>query len=394
MNDFIIEVFDFKDELIYTYNHSGGVERGGTTIIPMPVNTRAQKIKISLEGYGRVLNFAELQVFGKSHFTPSSSKSLLFNPSASTTSLTFAGSVLHLSKISAGKPTNQSTVCDGGDPSLATDGKFLTVASTCPDDADPWWMLDLEQTFNIEEIVITRAHVCELDDMANFTVEVSESGGTHEHYYHPASVECGGTVFIDLPSNVIGDHIFMNVSSGHTLELAEVEVFGKEATVSSILLQSSAEINDLCNIGLLKNATMSQCLPTDNDNIAEKATDGDDATFAKVCSKGAKPYLSVDLEKVRFVEAVRFETEDVLGCDELENFTVEVIDDISDPTTPTATASLTRTRNDTETTLVTSIDANGNKVKITWDELVTLTQTISMCIKRLEIFAADCYLPA
>mmetsp|Transcript_22671 Transcript_22671/g.29041 ORF Transcript_22671/g.29041 Transcript_22671/m.29041 type:complete len:630 (+) Transcript_22671:44-1933(+) len=87
MDDFIIEVFDFKGEIIHTYNHSGGVERGGTAIIPLPANTRAQKVKMSLEGHGRVLNLVELQVFGKSYYAPSSSPSLSFAPSASPTSM-------------------------------------------------------------------------------------------------------------------------------------------------------------------------------------------------------------------------------------------------------------------------------------------------------------------
>lgn len=65
LNNVIVEAFDSSGGLVYTMQHVGGIERGGTANFDVPANTIISEVKVRLEGYGRILSLAEVQVFGK-----------------------------------------------------------------------------------------------------------------------------------------------------------------------------------------------------------------------------------------------------------------------------------------------------------------------------------------
>jgi len=85
LNNFIVEVYDFKDEVVYKYQHGATTVRGETITIEMPDETYASKVKVSLEGQGRILSLAEVQVFGRGFWQPSAAPSLSFEPTSAPT---------------------------------------------------------------------------------------------------------------------------------------------------------------------------------------------------------------------------------------------------------------------------------------------------------------------
>ncbi|OSY87872.1 hypothetical protein WH52_07465, partial [Tenacibaculum holothuriorum] len=61
LNNFILEILDSSSTVIYTYNHSGSVS--GSTTVNLSSFITGQFVRIRLEGTGRILSLAEVQVF-------------------------------------------------------------------------------------------------------------------------------------------------------------------------------------------------------------------------------------------------------------------------------------------------------------------------------------------
>ena len=78
----IVELYDFKGDLVDSIKYEGMVPRGATVSVDFPEDTIAAEVKIVLEGNGRILTLAEVSVYGRGHYFPSASPSLSFTPSS------------------------------------------------------------------------------------------------------------------------------------------------------------------------------------------------------------------------------------------------------------------------------------------------------------------------
>ena len=80
--------------------------------------------------------------------------------------------------LALGRRTSQSSTGYGGFASRAVDGDTdgvygnLSITHTAPDDANPWWRVDLDGTFFLERIVLWNRTDCCSERLSNFRVSV------------------------------------------------------------------------------------------------------------------------------------------------------------------------------------------------------------------------------
>jgi len=81
----VIELYDFKGDLVDSTQYNGEVPRGATVQFDFPEGTIATEVRVVLEGPNRILSLAEVTVYGRGHYFPSATPSLSFSPSSAPT---------------------------------------------------------------------------------------------------------------------------------------------------------------------------------------------------------------------------------------------------------------------------------------------------------------------
>jgi len=133
-----------------------------------------------------------------------------------------------------GMPTSQSSVGWGGSSSRAVDGnisgiwRYKSVTHTMKD-VNPWWKVNLPQSYNIEEIVVYLRTDCCMDRSAGFLVEVFNDGAMAFNYTQTGAMSSSTliTVIGDADEVIVGNEVRVSLPRQGYLSLAEVQVYAE-----------------------------------------------------------------------------------------------------------------------------------------------------------------------
>ena len=138
-----------------------------------------------------------------------------------------------IQNIAKGKPTKQS-----GDFSSAfglsknavdgnTDGNWDGRSVTHTRYGKyPWWEVDLQDDFSIHFVKVYNRKDCCGDRLNNFNLIITNGGEETFRYSHQGAAQLVTT--IDVPADVRGDKVKVQLPGIGFLSLAEVEVFGEK----------------------------------------------------------------------------------------------------------------------------------------------------------------------
>jgi hypothetical protein len=159
------------------------------------VNRNARYVRVQLEGTaGRVLNIAEMQVFGPPN-------------------------------IAQGMTATQSSTTNGGVASRAVDGNSdgvwpnNSVTHTNVEFA-PWWQVDLGSAQNVGGVEVYNRTDCCADRLSNFNLLVSDNGTTWTTFYYP-----GSSAKASFTLNRTARYVKVQLTGTNALSLAEVKVY-------------------------------------------------------------------------------------------------------------------------------------------------------------------------
>lgn len=133
-----------------------------------------------------------------------------------------------------GMPTSQSSVGWGGSSARAVDGnisgiwRYKSVTHTMKD-VNPWWKVNLPQSYNIEEIVVYLRTDCCMDRSAGFLVEVFNDGAMAFNYTQTGAMSSSTliTVIGDADEVIVGNEVRVSLPRQGYLSLAEVQVYAE-----------------------------------------------------------------------------------------------------------------------------------------------------------------------
>jgi hypothetical protein len=201
---------------------------GRTTTFTPPEGTQGRYVKVQLDGHADYLSLAEVEVTGTPVPPPVSP-----DPTAPNVAL---GKDAYQSSTWSGTFTYPENAVDG-----ITDGNFWggSITHTALD-RNPWWYVDLGETFDISSIVLWNRTDCCQERLSNFfiailadgaadigaldapvvwSMNVSNAAGTKSYFMPPPGTQ-GRYVKVQLD-----DH-------ADYLSLAEVQVFGRPVSVT------------------------------------------------------------------------------------------------------------------------------------------------------------------
>lgn len=211
-----------SNDLNTTLSQSGIKSYFYTGIAPanvnIPLNVKGRYIRIQLKGQN-VLSLAEVQVEG------CESNNL---PTCST-----------LSNLALKKQTSQSITAYGGDGARAVDGNTSgnwSDNSVTHTEATPqaWWQVDLGAVHSIDFVKLYNRTDCCSERLSDFYVLVSSvpfsstdlattlAQTTTKSYYYAGIAPAQ----MDVPFNVLGRYVRIQLKSQNYLSLAEVQVMG------------------------------------------------------------------------------------------------------------------------------------------------------------------------
>lgn len=97
-------------------------------------------------------------------------------------------------------------------------------------ETNPWWQVDLESSYSIDEIVVFNRTDCCTNRLSNYTVSVINSDGNTTFSKSFTSAP-NPSIIIDA-GGAIGQIIKVQINGNGTLSLAEVQVYGEAATTT------------------------------------------------------------------------------------------------------------------------------------------------------------------
>ena len=131
-----------------------------------------------------------------------------------------------LSNVSLYKPTSQSSLYQefsnnfDGNKDNAVDGKVQNGFTHTENEDQSWWKVNLENTYDIQNITVyTRLECCQ-SRLSDFIVTVYNNGENVWTHQHPGTV--GEVTIIDVGVN--GDEVKVSLPGRNSLELREVQV--------------------------------------------------------------------------------------------------------------------------------------------------------------------------
>ena len=173
---------------------------------------------------------------------------LLNNPSATIKGLRFdagvtAGTIMTVPtniNLARGKMATQSSTSYGGAASRAVDGNtdgnhYNGSVSHTGNQKNPWWQVDLSNSYNIKSIRLWNRTDCCAERLSNFYVLVSNNpfapGDLNTalgqpgvwNYYFPGTAGPQ----IDIPVHRTGRYVRIQLNGSNWLSLTEVQVFSE-----------------------------------------------------------------------------------------------------------------------------------------------------------------------
>ena len=148
--------------------------------------------------------------------------------------------------LALGKPTTHSTTYGNGAASLAVDG--ITEGTTnwgdganlqhTPNQAQPWWEVDLQATVDLESVRIYNRSNCCQDRLSNVYIFTSQSPMdpnasvqdllNNTHVFQIAYQEAAVGLVGNFPTDLTGRYVRIQLDKTTSLHMAEVEVYGCE----------------------------------------------------------------------------------------------------------------------------------------------------------------------
>ena len=140
--------------------------------------------------------------------------------------------------VALNQPVSQSSTSSGGVATRAVDGNTNgtyntgSVTHTQANSQNPWWRVDLGDTYNVEQIsVFNRTDNCCNERLNGATVYVGSIDSTDPADYTVVGTLTGSTAVQALAAgNTTGRYVMVRIAGQGTLSLAEVQVFGELQT--------------------------------------------------------------------------------------------------------------------------------------------------------------------
>eukprot|EP00741_Cyanophora_paradoxa_P002324 tig00000586_g2254.t1 len=196
-------------------------------VIPKIVGDSIRITKIPSSANGQVLNFSEVDVWGKETASPAPARPVLSNVALNMPAT--ASSEHDSVKFYAGRAV------DG----LGLHGDFMQTfgfSSLFGGDAAPWWKVDLQKDCAISSVKIhNRTDNGTSTRLKNFVVQVLDNGKTvyeTPEIVDPAFDPANPNVFTLPLSGIVGDAVKLSMPSGGCINIGEVEVIGTAAELT------------------------------------------------------------------------------------------------------------------------------------------------------------------
>lgn len=160
---------------------------------------------------------------------------------------------------------------------------------------DPWWMVKLEQGYNITRVVVyNRQDSCCYGELMNFRMEISNAGVTT--YIDAAEYDAIRNDYVfDIPDRIWGDRVKIYLQGpDKVLVMSEVEVYGIEQWFNESLVENLA----ISNIAMDGVATQSKTLMTGlSYHYSKYAIDGSVHGRMSITEEAQNPWWQVKFSK-------------------------------------------------------------------------------------------------
>ena len=123
------------------------------------------------------------------------------------------------------KSTSQSSYYKGLASSTAVDGNMDSVTHTNKD-SKAWWEVNLGGKYLIDFIKVYNRKDCCTDRLSNFDLTITNDG--KEVWKYQQTGKAPEVTDIDVPANISGNKVKLQLRGVNYLSLAEFEVFGLE----------------------------------------------------------------------------------------------------------------------------------------------------------------------
>ncbi|GAB1855645.1 hypothetical protein MHTCC0001_04790 [Flavobacteriaceae bacterium MHTCC 0001] len=153
--------------------------------------------------------------------------------------------------IALNKPTQQSSTVNNNHSSFAVDGNYSNGSiSETNNEANPWWQIDLGSSFDVSLIKLYNRTDSFQDRLANFYVFVADTDLSNRSFSDVVS-DCSVTHIyvtdavvsqLNIPGNISGRYIKIQLAETNALSLAEVEVF--ETITSNTICNGFCVLDD------------------------------------------------------------------------------------------------------------------------------------------------------
>ena len=130
-------------------------------------NQNTRYVKVSLSGHEQLLTLAEVEVFA------------MVNGAETNVALESMGATATQSSTYS-NPSSPSSCCDANraiDGNTGGNYPSDTVTSSVNPESNPWWMVDLKQSYEITRIVVWNRQDCCTDRLSGATVSLLDSSG-------------------------------------------------------------------------------------------------------------------------------------------------------------------------------------------------------------------------
>ena len=316
LGNFRLSVFDGVTET-FGQDFAGSVAEGGSQAFVLPGVT-GDRVRVQLNGFNNegngVLSLAEVLIMSD----VGADDPILSNGR----NVARLGSASQSSTREGAPKGNQAILAIDGN----TDGDFFNGQSVTHTlgERTPSWMVELNDDFNIDNIVINERTDCCNDRLFNFNVSVLDDTMSTV-FTTTIAGQTGTQTFIPVDFGSIGRYVKIDLNdtgANRTLELAEVQVFGGErANVArnplAVASQSSTRVGGGGNTASVAIDGITDGVFFGNDSVTH-TTDARDS------------FWEVDLGDVfRIEDIVLFNRADCCG-DRLSNFRVSIFDGLDE----------------------------------------------------------------
>lgn len=137
--------------------------------------------------------------------------------------------------VALNKPTTQSTDAYGGYSYKAVDGKTngawgqQSVTHTAKE-TGAWWKVNLEKSYNIEQIYVWLRTDCCMDRSLGFMVQVLNDGVGQFNFTQTGELSASTLIEVVGPAGqvIVGNEVKISIPGYDALSLAEVQVYAED----------------------------------------------------------------------------------------------------------------------------------------------------------------------